>query len=102
MCAVVELMEICSKYEVHLIADEVYGLSVYDETQAQFSSVLSLMNEASLLVQRKHVTGWNLALRQLPVNSFRSSYTVKKAFRNPLNSDADKRCNKSIKVVTWS
>jgi aspartate/methionine/tyrosine aminotransferase len=76
MCAVVELMEICSKYEVHLIADEVYGLSVYDETQAQFSSVLSLRNEASLFVQSKHISESNLALRQPPKNSFRSYCTL--------------------------
>jgi aspartate/methionine/tyrosine aminotransferase len=43
---VLELMEVCSRHEVHFIADEVYALSVYDDTNNQFVSVLSLLPQA--------------------------------------------------------
>jgi hypothetical protein len=45
---VMELMEVCSRHEVHFIADEVYALSVYDDTNSQFVSVLSLLPQARL------------------------------------------------------
>jgi aspartate/methionine/tyrosine aminotransferase len=43
-----ELMEVCSRHEVHFIADEVYALSVYDDTNTNslFVSVLSLLPQA--------------------------------------------------------
>jgi aspartate/methionine/tyrosine aminotransferase len=41
-----ELMEVCSRHEVHFIADEVYALSVYDGTNSQFVSVLTLLPQA--------------------------------------------------------
>ena len=35
------LMEVCRKYQVHFISDEIYGLSVFDPS-ASFDSVLSI------------------------------------------------------------
>jgi hypothetical protein len=43
---VLELLEVCSKYSVHFISDEVYALSVYDNTITQFESVLNLLTQA--------------------------------------------------------
>ena len=38
------LMEVCRKYQVHFISDEIYGLSVHDQS-VQFESVLSIPKE---------------------------------------------------------
>ena len=38
------LMEICKKYKVHFISDEIYGLSVFDSS-VRFESVLSIPKE---------------------------------------------------------
>ena len=35
------LMEVCKKYKVHFISDEIYGLSVFDQS-VNFESVLSI------------------------------------------------------------
>ena len=38
------LMDVCKKYKVHFISDEIYGLSVFDPS-VNFESVLSIPKE---------------------------------------------------------
>ena len=41
-----DLLDVCARYEVHLIVDEIYALSVYDGTR--FDSILSFDKVTSL------------------------------------------------------
>jgi len=47
------LMEVCRKYKVHFISDEIYGLSVFDQS-VQFESVLSIPRERLPDPERTH------------------------------------------------
>eukprot|EP00092_Neocalanus_flemingeri_P016038 GFUD01017358.1.p1 GENE.GFUD01017358.1~~GFUD01017358.1.p1 ORF type:complete len:423 (+),score=120.19 GFUD01017358.1:70-1338(+) len=47
------LMEVCKKYQVHFIADEIYGLSVFDHS-VKFESVLSIPKEKLPDPERTH------------------------------------------------
>eukprot|EP00090_Calanus_glacialis_P002417 TRINITY_DN11811_c0_g1_i4.p1 TRINITY_DN11811_c0_g1~~TRINITY_DN11811_c0_g1_i4.p1 ORF type:complete len:423 (-),score=100.76 TRINITY_DN11811_c0_g1_i4:67-1335(-) len=47
------LMEVCKKYKVHFISDEIYGLSVFDPS-VNFESVLSIPKEQIPDPERTH------------------------------------------------
>lgn len=49
-----ELMVFCERNKIHLVSDEVYGLSVYDES-VKFTSVLSLDTTDLIDLNRLHV-----------------------------------------------
>ena len=40
----IRLMEVCKKYKVHFISDEIYALSVFDRS-VKFESILSIPKE---------------------------------------------------------
>jgi aspartate/methionine/tyrosine aminotransferase len=54
-----QLMEVCSKHQVHFISDEIYALSVFDQS-ATFTSVLSIPREQLPDPGRTHLL-WGLS-----------------------------------------
>lgn len=52
------LFELCNKYSIHLVSDEIYGLSVFDvegEKRTPFTSVLSINPTGLLRTDQIHV-----------------------------------------------
>ena len=55
--ALIEYMQLCDKYKIHLVVDEIYALSVYDipdPKAVKFESVLSLDTEQYISPQYLH------------------------------------------------
>ena len=48
----ISLMKVCRKYKVHFISDEIYALSVFDQS-AKFQSILSIPKEEVRPCSRK-------------------------------------------------
>ncbi|KAG9847514.1 PLP-dependent transferase, partial [Aureobasidium melanogenum] len=49
------VMQLCKKYELHLFADEVYALSVFDSSFVPFTSVLSFDSSSYISPEYLHV-----------------------------------------------
>ena len=68
---VLELMEVCRRHSIHFISDEIYALSVFDQS-AVFSSVLSIPIGSLPDPQRTHVL-WGLS-KDLGLAGFRMGF----------------------------
>lgn len=68
---VLELMEVCKRHSIHFISDEIYALSVFDQS-AEFSSVLSIPIGSLPDPRRTHVL-WGLS-KDLGLAGFRMGF----------------------------
>ncbi|KAI7270793.1 PLP-dependent transferase [Hortaea werneckii] len=51
----IEFMKLCEKYQIHLLSDEIYAMSVYSTSPTPFESILSIPSDAYISPHLLHV-----------------------------------------------
>ncbi|KAB2579762.1 1-aminocyclopropane-1-carboxylate synthase-like protein 1 [Lasiodiplodia theobromae] len=75
---IVELMKLCQKYQIHLVSDEIYALSVWDNPEARdappFTSVLSIDTAGIIDPSLVHAM-WGMS-KDFGANGLRIGYII--------------------------